>query len=113
MIAVGELTEMQPFYAISFCPQCAVFWLMGWILSNVAPLYYCMSITCSFYRYGHMIPIPNVLDIQNFMFKYSKTQVEKIPLNVLFMDNFEFPIFHSDFRPKPRKDHTIAVNAIA
>lgn len=68
MAALGGANENVATIVASYGPQYLGFWLMTWIVLNIAPSFYPMAIHSSFYRYGYMMPIHNGLDIFKVIF---------------------------------------------
>ncbi|CAN3368338.1 nitrosoguanidine resistance protein Sng1p [Diutina catenulata] len=68
MCAVGTTTEVAAHLLIIAFPPLLGFWLMFWILSNVAPTFTPMALTAKFYRYGYAMPIHNAYEITKIIF---------------------------------------------
>ncbi|KAI5958319.1 hypothetical protein KGF57_002674 [Candida theae] len=59
MSAVGLATEIMGMFIIPFYPPLLGFWLILWVISNIAPTYTAMALTNNFFRYGYAMPIHN------------------------------------------------------
>lgn len=68
MIALGGANENVATLVSTVGAQYMGFWLMAWIVLNIAPSFYSMAIHSSFYRYGYIMPLNNALEIFKVIF---------------------------------------------
>lgn len=59
MCAVGLANEVMAMLIIPIYPPLLGFWLIFWVIVNIAPTYNAVALTNNFYRYGYAIPIHN------------------------------------------------------
>lgn len=59
MCAVGLANEVMAMLIIPIYPPLLGFWLIFWVIVNIAPTYNAIALTNNFYRYGYAIPIHN------------------------------------------------------
>ncbi|KAG7664355.1 uncharacterized protein J8A68_002137 [[Candida] subhashii] len=59
MWAVGSASELAALLCITVYPPLIGFWLMFWVIINVAPTFTPLALSAKFYRYGYAMPIYN------------------------------------------------------
>lgn len=62
MSAVGGANENVAIVLFSYFPPALGFWLLFWVISNIAPAYGPIQLCPGFYKYGYAFPIYNVLE---------------------------------------------------
>lgn len=68
MCAVGLATEIMGMYIIPWYPPLLGFWLIFWVISNIAPTYTAMALTNNFFRYGYAMPVHNSYEATKTVF---------------------------------------------
>ncbi|QLL33586.1 hypothetical protein HG536_0E04970 [Torulaspora globosa] len=68
MMALGGANENVISLVLTLGPQYLGFWLMTWIILNIAPSFYPLVLNNQFYRYGYAMPIHNGVDIYKVIF---------------------------------------------
>lgn len=59
MIAVGTVNEIMGLLCILLYPPILGFWLLFWVIINIAPTFVPMQLSAEFFRYGYAMPIHN------------------------------------------------------
>ncbi|KAI5956124.1 hypothetical protein CANMA_004553 [Candida margitis] len=68
MCAVGLATEIMAMLIIPIYPPLLGFWLIFWVIVNIAPTYTVMALTNNFFRYGYAMPIHNSYEATKTVF---------------------------------------------
>lgn len=68
MCAVGFANEIMALLIIPIYPPLLGYWLVFWVIINVAPSYNAMSLTNNFYRYGYATPMYNGYEATKVIF---------------------------------------------
>lgn len=68
LAAVGGANENMTLLIFAFDPKLVSFWLIFFVILNVAPTFSPMALTNVFYRYGYAMPIHNVNEIYKVIF---------------------------------------------
>lgn len=68
MCAVGLANEIVALLILPTYPPILGFWLVFWVIINVAPSYNAMTLTNNFYRYGYATPMYNGYEATKVVF---------------------------------------------
>lgn len=62
-VAVGFMNEIVGMLCIVFFPELMGFWLLFWVVVNVAPTFTALALCPHFFRYGYALPVHNSYEI--------------------------------------------------
>ncbi|GEQ68645.1 hypothetical protein JCM33374_g2313 [Metschnikowia sp. JCM 33374] len=68
MCAVGSMNEMMAMVCIMFYPPLLGFWLLFWVISNIAATFNPIALCPEFYRYTYAMPIHAAYEINKVIF---------------------------------------------
>ncbi|CAD6631914.1 CGH_1_collapsed_G0030260.mRNA.1.CDS.1 [Saccharomyces cerevisiae] len=68
MLAAGGANENAVMLVITLGPQYLGFWILSFVILNIAPSFFPLALNNNVYRYGYMMPVHNVIDIYRVIF---------------------------------------------
>ncbi|KAG7191450.1 uncharacterized protein KQ657_003125 [Scheffersomyces spartinae] len=68
MFVVGFANEIMGMFFIMVYPSLVGFWLLFWVISNIAPTFAPLALSPEFFRYGYAMPLHNSYDITKVIF---------------------------------------------
>lgn len=68
MFVVGFANEIMGMVFIMVYPSLVGFWLLFWVISNIAPTFAPLALCPEFFRYGYAMPLHNSYDITKVIF---------------------------------------------
>ncbi|EHN01688.1 YJR015W-like protein [Saccharomyces cerevisiae x Saccharomyces kudriavzevii VIN7] len=68
MLAAGGANENAVMLVITVGPQYLGFWILSFVILNIAPSFFPLALSNNVYRYGYMMPVHNAIDIYRVIF---------------------------------------------
>ncbi|CAI4034426.1 hypothetical protein SMKI_10G2170 [Saccharomyces mikatae IFO 1815] len=68
MLAAGGANENAVMLVITIGPQYLGFWILSFVILNIAPSFFPLALNNNVYRYGYMMPVHNAIDIYRVIF---------------------------------------------
>ncbi|CAI4044242.1 hypothetical protein N7582_003169 [Saccharomyces uvarum] len=68
MLAAGGANENAVMLVITLGPQFLGFWILSFVILNIAPSFFPLALNNNVYRYGYMMPVHNIIDIYRVIF---------------------------------------------
>ncbi|QHS74254.1 uncharacterized protein SPAR_J02060 [Saccharomyces paradoxus] len=68
MLAAGGANENAVMLVITVGPQYLGFWILSFVILNIAPSFFPLALNNNVYRYGYMMPVHNAIDIYRVIF---------------------------------------------
>ena len=68
MLAAGGANENAVMLVITLGPQFLGFWVLSFVILNIAPSFFPLALNNNVYRYGYMMPVHNIIDIYRVIF---------------------------------------------
>ncbi|KAH3667375.1 hypothetical protein OGAPHI_003024 [Ogataea philodendri] len=79
--SLGGVNENISIFLQAVKPNLIPMWMFFWMVSNIAPTYYPISLSPKFYRYGYMMPIKNGYDLYKTLL-FNTYKPANMPRNV-------------------------------